>query len=269
MFLPATIDIKKSEKYVLSIRIFPKGLQFAISDPANGKNYSLRQTDFVAELSLLENIQRIIFELSFLSLEFKKTNVIFVTSSYDIVPTAFFDDQLKIRSYEMVHDEKADKILTNILNKKEAIIQYNIRRDCYDFLIRNLFNPIFYNHSGLLIDFFENKGTAMGMATKMVINFHEGVFDIICYNNSRLIHCLSIEEDHYLNQVYYILKVWEQCKFDQLNDYIYLAGTYDNQIFVELNKYVKNVDTINVPREVFLWNDEAQKAPLDLLSLAL
>ena len=269
MFLPSTIDIEKSEKYVLSIRILPSGLQFAISDPDNGKNYCLRQTTFVAESSILENLQRVIFELSFLSLEFKQTNVVFVTPSYDIVPITFFETNFKEKTYELVHHDKADKILTNAIASQDIVMQYNVAKDCCDFLVRNLFNPSFFSHASLLIDFFENKGKAMGMNTKMVVNCHEGIFDILCYRNSRLIHCLSIEDDHYINQVYYILKVWEESNFDQLNDFIYLAGTYDEQVFIELNKYVKNVEVINAPHEVFLWNDEALKAPLDLLSLAL
>lgn len=269
MFLPATIDIEKSEKYILSIRILSGGLQFAISDPDNGKNYCLRQTTFVADLSILENLQRVIFELSFLSLEFKQTNVVFVTSFYDIVPIPFFNAKSKEKAYELVHHDNADKVLTNTIDGQDIIVQYNVAKGCRDFLVRNLSNPCFYSHASLLIDFFENKGKAMGMHTKMVVNFNEGVFDILCYRNSRLTHCLSIEDDHYINQVYYILKVWEESNFDQLTDFVYLAGTYDEQVFIELNKYVKNVEIINAPHEVFLWNDEALKAPLDLLSLAL
>lgn len=269
MFIPATFDLSHSEKYILSIRIWQKGFMFSISDPSNKKNFCLRETTFSIETSLLDNIQRIIFELGFLTQQYKETNVIFVSPEYDILPSAYFSGGEKAELYDFVHHEKSDNILTNVLEKQSAIIQYNVESSIYEFLSRNLCNPHFFHHSHLLAQFFEDKGKSVSMKSKMFVYFHDNMFDIICFSRSEFKHCLSFRNDSPNTQLYYILKTWEQCTFDQLNDLLFLAGSIDEYILVELQKYIKNVETLSAPREVFLWNEEALHAPFDLLSLSL
>ena len=63
---------------------------FSISDPETKENYCLRETSFSMSDNLLANIQRIIFDFNFLTQEFKQTNVIFVSSSYDLIPARYF-----------------------------------------------------------------------------------------------------------------------------------------------------------------------------------
>lgn len=269
MFIPATFDLSHSEKYILSIRIWPKGFMFSISDPDNKKNFCLRETTFSLETSLVDNIQRIIFELGFLTQQYRETNVVFVSSEYDIVPFEYFSNGEKNNLYNFVHCEKSDHILTNTSKRQNIITQYNVDSNVYEFLSRNLCNPQFFHHSHLLTQFSEDKGKSVSIQSKMFVYFHDNMFDIICFSRSEFKHCLSFDNDIPATQLYYILKTWEQCEFDQLNDLLFLAGNMNNYIQVELQKYIKNVDSLSVPREVFLWNEEALKAPFDLLSLSL
>lgn len=269
MFLPSTIDLSQSEKYILSIRIEPDGLMFSISDPENGKNYCLRETSFITDTTVLNNIKRIIFEISFLTLEFKEANVIIVSDNYDIIPDEYYDRDKKNKLYNLTHFRSDGKLLTNRNQKQNSVTLFSIDEDIYDFLSRNLCNPRFFHHTNLLVDYFSEKGKVVSMGSKMFVNFGNGLCDILCYTNSRLIHCMTIKEEQGVNQLYYILKAWEQSGFDQLQDYIYTVGLEDEKLSAELHKYVKNTEQISAPSEVFLWNEEALKAPLDILSLSL
>ncbi len=103
----------------------------------------------------------------------------------------------------------------------------------------------------------------------MYLNFHDNFLDVICFAGSKLTHSLTYENEPSANQLYYILKLWECCEFNQFTDYIYIVGKPDEMIPTRLQEYFKNIGHINTPSEVFFWNDEAQRAPLDLLSLAL
>lgn len=269
MFIPEYIDLGQSEKYVLSIRINDSGLMFSISDPNNEKNYCFRKTDFSAGSDLLSNIQRIVFDLNFLTQPFLSTNVVFVSPHYDFLPKEYLEQKKQKAVYDLVHDDKSDFMLTAECGGKEYSVMYSIGESLHSFLCRNLYDPHFYHHAELLVDMLQDKGKAVSLTSKMFVNFHDNMMDIICFRNSKFIHCLTYENEPVSNQLYFILKMWEQCQFDQTKDYLYIVGKPEEQVRLDLYDYIKNVEPMSAPSEVFLWNDDAQKAPLDLLSLSL
>lgn len=269
MFLPEKIDLAQSEKYILSIRIKPDGFMFSISDPENGSVYCLRETTFSENDKLLNNIQRIVFDLNFLTQEFKQTNVIIVSSDYEIVPAAYFNAKDKGQMYKFTHSTEIGHLVSGLIEKQDIITVFNMEKDIYEFLARNLWNPYFFHHSNLLVNLFENRGGVMGSRSKMYVNFHDNFMDVVCFLGSKLIHSLTYENETPANQVYFILKLWENCGFNQLEDYIYMTGRPDDLVVIRLQEYIKNIERMNAPSEIYLWNEDAQKAPLDLLALAL
>jgi hypothetical protein len=269
MFLPESIDLGQSEKYILSIRIKPDSFMFSISEPEAGQNYCLRETSFSMSDNLLANVQRIIFDYNFLTQEFKQTNVIFVSTRYDLIPANFFDVKEKEQLYNFSHTDKAEHVVSGIIEKQDIITLFNPDRDIFEFLSRNLWTPHFFHHSNLLANYYEDKNRVTGNAARMYLNFHDNLMDIICFTGPKLIHCLTYENEHALNQLYYILKLWEQCRFNQMEDYLFISGNPDKQLVKQLQEYIKNIDQLNGPSEIYLWNEDAQKAPLDLLSLSL
>lgn len=267
MFLPASIDLGKSEKYILSIRIKTDGLMFSIHEPES-KNYCLRETTFSPGFTMLENVQRIIFDLNFLTQQFLKTNVVIVSSGYNIIPNNYYDPKEKEKLYNMVHHEKADHVLSCINEDQQITTLFKIESGIYEFLSRSLCAPQFYNHTSLIIDLFQNKGK-VDIFSKMYIYFHGNMLDILCFKHSKLIHSITHEDETANNQAYFILKLWEKCGFDQLKDQVLIIGVPENDTITILRKYIKIIDTVNTPSEVYLWHEDAQKAPLDLLALSL
>lgn len=269
MFLPENIDLGQSEKYILSIRIKPDGFMFSISEPGAGKNYCLRETSFQVSDNLLSNIQRIIFDLNFLTQEFKQTNVIIVSKDYDLIPASYSDSKEKEHLYDFTHDRKSEHIVSGIVENQDIITLFNLNKEIFEFLSRNLWAPHFFHHANLLINYFENKTRLTGNACRMYLNFHDNFLDIICFSGSKLIHSLSYESETMMNQLYFILKLWEQCEFNQEEDFLYIIGHPDKELVNILQEYIKNIEQSNTPSEIFLWNEDAQRAPLDLLTLAL
>ena len=270
MFIPEAIDLGQSEKYDLSIRIRPDGFMFSISEPDAGSNYCLRETTF-SEETLLKNVQKIIFDLNFLTQQYHSTNVILVSSSYDIVPLEFYQNKIDKKNaiFSFVHTSEATHILSCENVRQRNVTLFNVESELYEFLSRSLFNPVFMHHTNPLINLFENKGKSISMTSRMFVNFHDDMFDIICFSKTQMIHCLSYHEESINNQLYYILKLWESCGFDQLNDWIHIVGEPEKKVMEGIQTYIKNIETSNYPTEAFLWNKDAQKAPLDLLALSL
>lgn len=269
MFLPESIDLGQSEKYILSIRIKPDRFMFSIHEPGFERNYCLRETTFSATDNILNNIQRTIFDLNFLTQEFKQTNVILVSRDYELVPATYFQSKHRTTLYNLAHTKKASHLLSALLDKQDIVTLYNTDKEVYEFLSRNLWNPQFHHHSFLMNKLLENKGNALGITSKMYLNFHDEVMDVFCYSGAKLLHSLTFEGEPASNQLYYILNLWDKCGFDQMKDYMYIIGQPETKLVLYLQEYINNVERMNAPSEVYLWNDEAQKAPLDLLSLAL
>lgn len=269
MFLPENIDLGQSEKYVLSIRIKPDGFMFSIYEPGNEMNYCLRDTTFSGGDDLSNNVQRIIFELGFLTQEFKRTNVVIVSKDYELIPAAYFDTKNKKDLYDFTHFNKSGYLLSGLIDKQDVVTLFNLDRNIFDFLSRNLWTPQFYHHSNLIAGLFEDKGKITSTNSKMYLNFHGNFMDVICFSGSKLRHSITFENEPAINQIYYALKLWERFEFNQLNDYLYIAGDADETILTHLQLYIKNVEPINAPSEVFFWSEDAQKAPLDLLALSL
>jgi hypothetical protein len=268
MFLPETIDLGQSEKYILSIRISPNGFMFSISEPGMGKNYCLRETTFPANDNYRDNIQRTIFDLNFLTQKFKKTNVVFVSKDYDLVPTPYFDIKEKEELYNFTHANKVSSLVSTPIENRNIVTLFNIDKNIFEFLSRNLWAPCFFHHSSLLIDLFGKKGKDNDRA-RMYLNFHNSFMDIICFSGGKLVHSLTYENEPVNSQLYFILKLWEVCAFDQLKDSVHISGTADKFISSRLHDYIRNIEFINITSEVYFWSEDARKAPLDLLTLSL
>lgn len=269
MFLPESIDLGQPEKYILSIRINPRGFMFSIYEPGLEKNYYLQETTFTKTDNILSNIQRIVFDLNFLTQEFKQTNVIIVSSRYELVPATYYQSEKKEALYNFTHTRKANHILSALIDKQDLISLYDIDKEIYDFLCRNLWNPRFFHHTFLLNSFLEGRVKSTAKGGKMYLNFHHDTLDIVCYSDNKLVSSLTYEDEPAMNQLYFVLKLWKESGFDQMKDYIYILGNADMKLVLQLQEYINNIERINAPSEVYLWNEDAQKAPLDLLSLAL
>lgn len=269
MFLPESIDLEHSEKYILSIRIKSNGFMFSITDPENVKNFCLRETTFSSEDNLLSNVQRIIFELNFLTQEFKQTNVVFVSKDYDLVPASYFDKKEAKDLYNYTHFDKVDYTMSGLIDSQDAVVGYRVDKDMVDFLSRSLFTPNYFHHSNLLINWIDKKTKFLKSKSKMFVSFHENVMDVFCFSESKLIHSLSYENENPANQVYFLLKLWEQCGFDQQENILYILGDVDRLVIARAQLYINRIENLTWSGEISSWSDDAKKTPLDLLILSL
>lgn len=272
MFLPNNIDLGKSEKYILTIRITPNGLAFSIHEPCMGGNYCYRETAFSNESDRLSNIQRIIFDYNFLTHVFKQTNVVFVSKEYDIVPQYLFEKNKKEALYNFTHHKQVEQVLICSDPIQKNSVLFNADKEIYKFLMRSLYNPTFFHHSNLLMRYVEGKNRMTGKHSKMYLHFHNEFVDLFCYDDeSDLLHAITYENESKHNLIYFILNMWDKCKFDQNLDYLYILEDFagsDKQVVPFLRDYIKQIETLGIPSEAEFMGEDARQTPLDLLILA-
>lgn len=272
MFLPDNIDLGKSEKYILTIRITPNGLAFSIHEPCMGGSYCYRETSFSNEHDRLSNIQRIVFDYNFLTQVFIKTNVIFVSKEYDIVPHYLLEKNKKEALYNFTHQEKVEQVLIGPDPIQNNLTIFNADKEIYKFLMRSLYNPTFFHHSNLLMKYIEGKNRVADKHSKMYLNFHNEFLDVLCYDSaSNLMHAITFQHENGHNLIYFILNIWDKCNFDQNEDYLYILENFagsEQFVLPFLSDYIKRIETIGVPSEIEFMGTDCRKAPLDLLILA-
>lgn len=269
MFLPARIDLENTEKYKLSIRIGSRKFMFSLSKGNEGKNFCFRETSFEStNESLLERLQRIIYELNFLTQQFEETNVIFASHCYQLIPSLFFNKKQKKELFNF-SEVGESYILASELPKYESMILSGIDADVYGFMKRSLYNPHFYNQSELLINYFEGNKKSVSLHARMYVELTDSLLNILCFRGKTMLYTVSYEDLLSSEQLYFILKIWESLGLDQLQDQLFISDTIEQSVTLVLKQYIKNIEKINLPSEVYLWHTDALKAPLDLLSLSL
>ena len=268
MFLPDNIDLGKPEKYILSMRIEPCGFSFLIHDPSDKNIFCFQKTGFSNEIDLLSNIQRIVFDFNFLTEAFKQTNVIFVSSNYELIPDDFYDKQNMQKFYNFTHCKDTTYALTSENQIDGSKLVFELDEDLCLFLKRSLCNPYFYHHNGLLINYFKKKACLFN-GNSMFVHFHEGFADLNCFDvNKNIFYTHTYYKEHYQDLVFYILSIWEKLNFDQLADHLFISGYYpDYQMEVILKDYIKTINNNGLFDQITAFGEKVQDIPLDLLIL--
>lgn len=270
MLLPPTIDIQNSQNYILSMRIHPSEFMFSLYKPGDGKNYCLRETKFEqSSESLLERIQKIVYELNYLTQQFAKTNVVFVTPDYHFVPSGMYDSKRRNELYTFSTEKEDTLVMANEISKYDVVSLASVEEDLYDFLKRSLYNPKFHVHSSQLVNLFGGAPNVVSVNAKMYVNVGDCMVDIICLRGKELLHASSHEGLSANEIVYYVLKTWESLGLNQLQDKLLMAGNVEESSQATFKEYIKNTGWVAAPSEVYLWHKDALRAPLDLIALSI
>ena len=265
MFLPENIDLSKAERYTLTIRIKSDGFSFLIQDVEDIDSFTYQETAFSNDVPLVKNIQRIIFDLNFLTDNFRKVNVISVSPKYEIVPAQFYESKNSRDLYNFTHTNKQAQIQTCAKKQTGLETIFEMEDEIYSFLIRSLFNPLFYHHSSLGASFYAKKMQGEKEKNALFLNFHDQYVDLVCFDSNRqIMHMQTYLKEHEKNLVYFILNIWEKCKFDQQSDFMFIYGQpAGNNIENLLREYIRNIKNEDLSN----FGEKAKTIPLDVLIL--
>lgn len=271
MFLPASINLSHPEKYRLSIRISTTHFEFSLVEVGNEKNFCLRVNPLESSLTLKENITKIVTDLPFLTYAYYVTDVIFVTNKYHLIPTAFKSDKPRDIAYQEVESEKENVyFLTSDMESMGVSMVAVLQKDLVGFINRNLYIPHIYSHAELLIKYFHTYANHFMKTSRMHVYSYLDRLDIVAFGvNNKLLIAKSYDKLSLKEQAYFILKLWETLKFDQMNDMLLFSGAIDDTVLEIVRNYFKNVERLPQLSVLNLWNKEALVAPLDLIYLAL
>lgn len=250
MQFPKDINAEQSDNYVLSIRITPTVFFFCVYRVDTKELVYSNEISFSSINNRLGDIEQIIFDSEFLTYPYRRTNVIFVSTDYELAPQYLIQKDKKEILYNFTHLEPAKQILYCSDTIQQIVTVYNTEKDVYTFLSRNIYNCEFYHHSNLLMQYIEDGNKEDESSQKMYLNFHDEFVDVFCYNDkSQILHVLTFENENEKNMVYHILNIWDKCGYDQNSTPLYIFSGYGGiNLYVSnrLKEYIKNIHNMPV-----------------------
>lgn len=267
MVLPASIDLRHPENYVLTLRISSRAIFFMISTNDELKR-CMTCKKFVLDQSLdvYENIKKLFFELSFLSIPFHNVVIQWVNVSYILEPNEMFELYKKQELYSITQMCKENAMV--LLNKDIAdntTLLFQIDKSIHGFLTRNLFQPIVLSHITPLVKYMTSKTSSL-KSTFMYVNCFEDSFDVLLFKSNKLMIAQSYDIQDENEMFYFVVKIWEDAQLNQLEDTMYFNG-FSSDLIHYLKVYIRYVEPFILPSEMNLWTQEVQIAPLDMISL--
>lgn len=251
MFLPENIDLAQSEKYILSIRLTPNGFSFCIFSPVDKSVFYYRPMALSRNLSILESIKKIFFEINVFSQPFRKTVVTVVSPKFTTVPDAFFEKNRAKDIFEFNVQGPVQRILTDHIEPGNYNLLYSIDEEIYSFLSRNLWSPDFRSFTACLLPFFSAYRSETGR--RCFVDFHDGLVTAICFSGNQLLSVNTYSGKDRYDALYYIASVWEKHPLDQNSDRLILSGNLEgNRESVDtLSKLIRNTEVIKpTPRTI-------------------
>lgn len=264
MFLPENIDFAYSEKYNLSIRLIPDGFSFSIHCPTDSDVFYYTETSFNTNLSYLENIKKLIFDLGFFIQPFKTTQIVVVSKEYTLVPDIFFEKKKIKDIFNFNITNKKETILNEKIEKNNCYILFAMDDEVHSFLYRHLWNPVFTHHISRILPYFSQHNNETE-EKRCYLNFHNDLMDICCFRQNKLLLANTYSVKEKFDALYFIIGVWEKLPMDQSKDILYLSGNIDSQreTVDTLKKLIQKVEILSFSPKITLPNEEIAYVPVD------
>jgi hypothetical protein len=242
--IPEYIDLSRAERYVLTIRIHPEEYSFALHNPDDSAAYFYCPLKKNRPVSPLRFFQDVYFDGAndFFALPYRKIYIINYTPVFTYVPSLIFNDKDKGAYLDFLFMESRGKALHHRLQSPEITILHTLPDDVYEFVQRSFIDAKIIHHTAPLIAYFQARERIVDR-NKIVINLQSADLDVVCFSRETFLLGNHFRCDDLMDAVYYILFIWKQMKFDQLNDYVHIAGdpALREGLMEKLKVYIRHI----------------------------
>ena len=186
------IDFSKSEQYTLSIRLSTDGFSFSIYNPIHESSLSFFEKETNASLSLTANLKQFFRETEFLTLPYRRVNILMADKRFTHVPTDFFEEeQAGILFYHNHSPKENEIVLHNVLSRSNVTVIFGMDRSAYLFLKEQYPEARFYSQASPLNEYFSTK-SRLGNSKKMYVSLRKNAMDLFCYERGHLLLANSL-----------------------------------------------------------------------------
>ena len=236
------IDFKKSEQYILSIRLSADGFSFFIHHPQN-ENVSHTSYSVNSSYSMTANVKKMLATTEVLGYSYQTVNILVDTPRFTLVPFDLFEDEQTEEFFHLNFPKKENEtILCNILGKNNVALLFGIDKHTHQLLAEQFPKARIFACISPLMEYFHTRSREND-TKNLYVHFHADKMDIFAFDKGKLLLINSFQCKHTPDKVYYMLYIWQQLGFSQEKDQLWLAGNIEaeEELMTELNKFIRNV----------------------------
>lgn len=240
-------ETEKTLHKSLSIRVCTDGLSFCVYAPGDEMPFLYKEYRMRPTISLAANLKEALIKEPILKEEYMRVNVLVTTPHFTTVPVETFksDDIKEIYEYNFPKDE-SNRISYNLLRRSGIAIIFGLDRNVYQLITDDFPRSRFYASASTLIEFFGEK-SLFGQNKKMFVYIHEKEITVYCFTQGRLLFVNSFPVNYQNDIQYYVLNVWKQLGFDQVDDSLFIISDdeHSGELVEKLGFFLENVSLID------------------------
>lgn len=260
---PDTLTAENSEKYKMSIRLWPGGLSFLGAIPSEKDTFFYDSTTLDKTKPYIQALKDVFFEHAFFTYPYKETSIICTGTQYTMVPETVFEEAHKEQLMNFIFSAPEGKTRYQSLKELEAVLLFSINLDVYDFFSRSLVNTKFIHAmSSLLLAW--RKQNLVSYPKQLYVSLHEDTMDAACFDRGALLFVNSFPIEDRTDVIYYLLYIWKQLKLNQVKDQLCLSA--EPAVFSDLKDTLQNYLLQIEPLDKYRV-DALTKVPADVMAL--
>lgn len=238
----------------LSIRVSTDGLSFCSYEPDAPQPYIYKEYAVKPVVSMAANVKEALVNEPLLQEEYQRVNVLVATPEFTPVPTVEFEREQAERLFHFVFPHAAPRHVSyNLLRRSGLAIVFGLDRNVYQLLHDDFPRARFYASASTLVEFFGEK-SLIGSHRHMFVYLHEGEISmrlgqqsqemtVYCFDRGRMTFVNTYPVRGVGDCQYYLLGVWQQLGFDQLEDALSVVDdcSASQQLVEKLQRFIQNV----------------------------
>ena len=144
--------------------------------------------------------------------------MLITTPLFTTVPAvAFKREEIEDNFHFVFAKAEHSHVSYNVLRRSGIAIIFGLDKNVRQLILDDFPRARFYASASTLVEFFSEK-SMIGTARKMYVYLHDGEMTLYCFHQGRMLF-VNTYQVHGINDIqYYILNVWKQMGFDQLQD---------------------------------------------------
>ncbi len=231
----------------LSIRITTDGLSFCVYAPTGTPRYVFQKLRVKPVVSLAANLKEALMTEPLLKQPYKRVNVLITTPQFTTVPAVAFEREHIEDTFRFVFPKvEHTHISYNMLRRSGIAVIFGFDKHLRQLIIDDFPRARFYASASTLIEFFSER-SLIGTNRKMYAYRHDDQLTVYCFQQGRMLFVNSYPVHGINDCQYYLLGLWKELKYDQLEDALFVVSDDDGskELVDKIHYFLRNVSLID------------------------
>jgi hypothetical protein len=233
----------------ISIRLKPNGVSFSIREKTG--NELFRDTVESTVASGTDAIRETILSSGILEKPYNRVTITVPTPLFTLFPEEAFDpEQIDLYYAAAVGDPEGKRVLFQHIKELRLILLFALDEALHDFLTRSFIHPEIEHHLSSLLPRIVMQPSAKEGNT-VYVAYDAQLLSILLFKDGRFFSASAYRCNTANDALYYVLSVWKQFGYDQLNDKLYIVGdgAVEEELLRQVSTYVEQSSLLLTNKE--------------------